>query len=95
MPKAEAWERAWQKQWRKIGPFPLILMGQQFWEGMRRWGQFMKDGVFARDEMGFGLHHRFPQRSGRPDRARTATGAACAPEASVKILRPLLWSQLS
>jgi predicted Rossmann-fold nucleotide-binding protein len=55
MPKAEAWERAWQKQWRKIGPFPLILMGQQFWEGMRRWGQFMmKEGVFARDEMGFG-----------------------------------------
>ena len=55
MPKAEAWERAWQKQWRKIGPFPLILMGQQFWEGMRRWGQFMmKEGVLARDEMGFG-----------------------------------------
>jgi len=55
MPKAEARERAWQKQWRKIGPFPLILMGQQFWEGMRRWGQFMmKDGVFARHEMGFG-----------------------------------------
>jgi predicted Rossmann-fold nucleotide-binding protein len=55
MPKAEAWECAWQKQWRKIGPFPLILMGQQFWEGMRRWGQFMmKEGMFARDEMGFG-----------------------------------------
>jgi predicted Rossmann-fold nucleotide-binding protein len=30
-------------------------LGQQFWEGMRRWGQFMmKEGMFARDEMGFG-----------------------------------------
>jgi hypothetical protein len=42
MPKAEAWERGWQKHWRKIGPFPLILMGSQFWKGMRRWGQFMR-----------------------------------------------------
>jgi predicted Rossmann-fold nucleotide-binding protein len=81
MPKAEAWERAWQKHWRKIGPFPLILMGQQFWEGMRRWGQFMmKEGVFARDEMGFGHITDSPQRSGRPDRARTATGAASRPK---------------
>jgi hypothetical protein len=30
MPKAEAWERAGQKQGRKIGTFPLILMGRQF-----------------------------------------------------------------
>jgi predicted Rossmann-fold nucleotide-binding protein len=30
-------------------------MGQQFWEGMRRWGQFMmKEGMFVRDEIGFG-----------------------------------------
>ena len=35
-------------------PSPRAL-GQQFWESMRRWGQFMmKEGVFAWDEMGFG-----------------------------------------
>jgi predicted Rossmann-fold nucleotide-binding protein len=42
-------------QCRKIGPFPLILMGAKFWNGMREWGQdMMKEGVFARDEIGFG-----------------------------------------
>ena len=39
----------------KIGPFPLILMGEKFWDGMRQWAQFMMaEGVFARDELGFG-----------------------------------------
>ena len=39
----------------KIGPFPLILMGAKFWEGMRHWAQFMMaEGVFRREEIGFG-----------------------------------------
>ena len=39
----------------KIGPFPLILMGENFWDGMRQWAQYMMaEGVFARDEIGFG-----------------------------------------
>jgi len=39
----------------KIGPFPLILMGEKFWDGMRQWAQsMMAEGVFARDEIGFG-----------------------------------------
>jgi uncharacterized protein (TIGR00730 family) len=51
----ELFEAATLVQCRKIGPFPLILMGEKFWEGMRRWGQFMMaEGVFARDEIGFG-----------------------------------------
>ena len=51
----ELFEAATLIQCRKIGPFPLILMGETFWEGMRRWGQFMMaEGVFARDEIGFG-----------------------------------------
>jgi uncharacterized protein (TIGR00730 family) len=42
-------------QCRKIGPFPVILMGERFWAGLRRWGQFMmEEGVFAKDEIGFG-----------------------------------------
>ena len=50
----ELFEAATLIQCRKIGPFPLILMGGKYWEGMRRWGQFMmREGVFARDEIGF------------------------------------------
>ena len=51
----ELFEAATLIQCAKIGPFPLILMGAKFWEGMRQWAQFMMaEGVFARDEIGFG-----------------------------------------
>jgi uncharacterized protein (TIGR00730 family) len=51
----ELFEAATLIQCQKIGPFPLILMGKKFWAGMRTWGQFMmKQGVFAKDEIGFG-----------------------------------------
>ena len=51
----ELFEAATLIQCQKIGPFPLILMGSEFWEGLRRWGEaMMKLGVFARDEIGFG-----------------------------------------
>ena len=51
----ELFEAATLIQCRKIGPFPLILMGSKFWKGMREWGQeMMREGVFARDEIGFG-----------------------------------------
>src|SRR5262245_15502089 len=51
----ELFEAATLIQCRKIGPFPLILMGAKFWDGMRKWGQeMMQEGVFARDEIGFG-----------------------------------------
>ena len=51
----ELFEAATLIQCRKIGPFPVILMGEKFWAGMREWGQFMmKEGVFAKDEIGFG-----------------------------------------
>ena len=51
----ELFEAATLIQCRKIGPFPLILMGSKFWEGLRQWGQsMMEEGVFARDEIGFG-----------------------------------------
>jgi uncharacterized protein (TIGR00730 family) len=51
----ELFEAATLVQCRKIGPFPIILMGSEFWRGLREWGQdMMKAGVFARDEIGFG-----------------------------------------
>jgi len=54
-PLDEIFEAATLIQCPKIGPFPLVLMGSKFWKGMREWGQeMMKDGVFARDEIGFG-----------------------------------------
>ena len=51
----ELFEAATLIQCQKIGPFPLILMGSQFWKGLRQWGQFMmKQGVFTKEEIGFG-----------------------------------------
>jgi hypothetical protein len=51
----ELFEAATLIQCRKVGPFPLILMGVKFWEGFRQWGQtMMRKGVFAREEIGFG-----------------------------------------
>ena len=51
----EMFEAATLIQCQKIGPFPLVLMGARFWEGMRKWGKsMMKQGVFAQEELGFG-----------------------------------------
>ncbi len=51
----ELFEAATLIQCQKIGPFPLVLIGEEFWDGMRKWGQFMmQQGVFAQDEIGFG-----------------------------------------
>ncbi len=52
----ELFEAATLVQCGKIGPFPIILMGVRFWEGMRRWGRYMmQQGVFKKDEIGFGF----------------------------------------
>jgi uncharacterized protein (TIGR00730 family) len=41
-------------QCRKIGPFPIVMVGTEFWHGLRAWSQDMiKAGVFARDEVKF------------------------------------------
>jgi uncharacterized protein (TIGR00730 family) len=51
----ELFEAATLVQCRKIGPFPLVLVGRRFWDGLRRFGHFMvRQGVFAADELGFG-----------------------------------------
>lgn len=51
----ELFEAATLVQCGKIGPFPVVLMGAKFWEGMRTWGRFLKkQGVFTDDEVRFG-----------------------------------------
>jgi uncharacterized protein (TIGR00730 family) len=51
----ELFEAATLIQCKKVGPFPLVLMGTKFWEGLRRFGRFMMtQGVFNPDELGFG-----------------------------------------
>jgi uncharacterized protein (TIGR00730 family) len=60
----ELFEAATLVQCGKIGPFPLILMGTEFWKGLQRWGQFMMDqGVFTRQEIGFGRTTDSPQEA--------------------------------
>jgi len=50
----ELFEAATLIQCKKIGPFPLVLMGKKFWAGLRRFGQFMmSQGVFNPEELGF------------------------------------------
>ncbi len=51
----ELFEAATLIQCKKIGPFPLILMGSNFWAGLQKWGKVMMGlEVFAKDEIGFG-----------------------------------------
>ncbi|NJO55355.1 MAG: LOG family protein, partial [Rhodospirillales bacterium] len=60
----ELFEAATLIQCQKIGPFPLILMGSKFWNGMRQWGQeMMEEGVFGRDEIGFGYVTDSPEEA--------------------------------
>jgi len=60
----ELFEAATLIQCQKIGPFPVVLMGSKFWAGMQRWGQFMmREGVFAKDEIGFGRVTDSPQEA--------------------------------
>jgi len=51
----EMFEAATLVQCKKIGPFPVILMGKSFWKGLQTWGKhLMKHGVFEKKELGFG-----------------------------------------
>jgi len=50
----ELFEAATLIQCKKIGPFPLILIGQEYWSGLRDFIFKMADqGVFAPEEVGF------------------------------------------
>ena len=50
----ELFEAATLIQCHKIGPFPLILVGQEFWSGLREFISYMaSQGVFSPEEVGF------------------------------------------
>jgi uncharacterized protein (TIGR00730 family) len=50
----ELFEAATLIQCHKIGPFPLILIGEKFWSGLREFVSFMAgQGVFTPQEVGF------------------------------------------
>lgn len=50
----ELFEAATLIQTKKIGPFPLILVGSKFWKGLRDFVGFMSEqGVFSTEEIGF------------------------------------------
>ena len=60
----EFFEAATLIQCQKIGPFPLVLMGTEFWDGLRKFGGFMMEqGVFDADEIGFGRITDSPQEA--------------------------------
>ena len=76
----ELFEAATLLQCGKIGPFPLILVGREFWRGMRDFLLFMVDqGVFGSDEVGF---------------ARITDSAEDAVQSVVRSLPPALRRQL-
>jgi len=51
----ELFEAATLVQCGKIGPFPVVLMDEKFWNGLRTWGQFMmRQGVYTKNELRFG-----------------------------------------
>lgn len=50
----ELFEAATLIQCKKIGPFPLILVGKEFWKGLRTYISYLADnGVFTPEEIGF------------------------------------------
>ena len=60
----ELFEAATLIQCKKIGPFPLVLMGAKFWKGLQTWGgHLMKHGVFEKKELGFGYITDSPQEA--------------------------------
>jgi predicted Rossmann-fold nucleotide-binding protein len=76
----ELFEAATLIQCGKIGPFPLILLGREFWNGLKDYLLFMvEQGVFAASEVGFG---------------RIVDSAAEAVEMVVRALPPSVRDQL-
>src|SRR4030095_7515217 len=58
----ELFEAATLLQCGKIGPFPLVLVGREFWNGMRNFLLFMvEQGVFGAEEVGFARINDFAE----------------------------------
>jgi uncharacterized protein (TIGR00730 family) len=62
----ELFEAATLIQCRKIGPFPLILVGGEFWKGLRDFISYMaSQGVFSPEEVGFSRIVQTPEEAVR------------------------------
>ncbi len=60
----ELFEAATLIQCGKIGPFPLILVGREFWKGLRDYISYLADkGVFTPEEIGFSKIVDTPQEA--------------------------------
>ena len=79
----ELFEAATLIQCKKIGPFPLILIGTEFWDGMREWGRYMMEqGVFTQEEIGFGRVTDSPKEA-------VELVVASQPPSVKKLLKPI------
>jgi uncharacterized protein (TIGR00730 family) len=77
----ELFEAATLLQCGKVGPFPLVLVGREFWQGMRDFLVFMAaQGVFGVEEVGF---------------ARITNSADEAVELVIRSLPPALKNRLN
>jgi uncharacterized protein (TIGR00730 family) len=60
----EMFEAATLIQCNKIGPFPLILIGDEFWSGIRDFSAHMRDaGAISPEDLGFGRITDSPQEA--------------------------------
>jgi uncharacterized protein (TIGR00730 family) len=60
----ELFEAATLIQTRKIGPFPLVLIGTKFWRGLRHFvGHLIAEGTVSADEIGFARITDSPQQA--------------------------------
>ena len=60
----ELFEAATLIQCKKLGPFPVVLMGAEFWKGLQIWGDHLVNhGVFEKSELGFGRVTDSPQEA--------------------------------
>jgi predicted Rossmann-fold nucleotide-binding protein len=60
----EMFEAATLIQCNKIGPFPLILMGDEFWSGIRDFSAHLRDtGAISPEDLGFGRITDSPQEA--------------------------------
>ncbi|MCC7156345.1 MAG: TIGR00730 family Rossman fold protein [Bryobacterales bacterium] len=60
----ELFEAATLIQCAKVGPFPLVLVGAEFWKGLQDYGRFMVgQGVFQAKELGFGRTTDAPEEA--------------------------------
>jgi uncharacterized protein (TIGR00730 family) len=78
----ELFEAATLIQCRKIGPFPLVLVGAEFWSGLREFAwKLVQAGAVAEQEAGFRHDHRLAPRCGGADPQRIASRGPQSPRA--------------